>query len=161
MVVHKVVPINYRELVVDFDNKKYSLDDLVNNVLPHYASSKDVSQIKINNDYFDFNEYLLVAISKCTGNDEQLNDILILLGLVKDNYKEYEEFRHNIAGMLNSIITSYKDDDYDYYELLKNTYDNAEEYYQENKFMNNTPISLEFQLFSKEVKDVISRNKNR
>ncbi|MBR3897767.1 MAG: hypothetical protein IKJ43_00615 [Bacilli bacterium] len=155
----EVVPINYRKIVVDFNNKKYTLDDLVNNVLPHYASSKDVNKIKINDDDFEFNEFILVTISKCTNNDEHLNDILILFELMKANYVDYEEFRNNMVDMFNRIIINYKEKDIDYYEFLKNAYDDVERYYQENKF-SHTPIDLEFQVFSDEVKDVISRSRN-
>ena len=155
----EIVPINYRKIIVDFDNKKYSLDDLVNNVLPFCASSRDVSKIKIGDEFFDFNEFILSTISKCTNNDEHLNDILILFELMKDNYIKYEEFRHNILEMLNGIISRYKENDIDYYELLKNAYDDVERYYQENKFTH-TPVELELQEFSKEVKDVISRSRN-
>lgn len=155
----EIVPINYRKIIVDFDNKKYSLDDLVNNVLPFCASSRDVSKIKIGDDYFVFNEFLLATISKSTNNDEHLNDILILFELMKDNYIEHGDFRHNILEMLNGIISSYKENDSDYYELLKNAYDDVERYYQENMFTH-TPVDLELQEFSKEVKDVISRSRN-
>lgn len=151
-VFEKIVPLKYRSILINFGGVNYKLDNFVFNVLPQFVSLKDINVIVIDGVRIDLDKYLLKLISNSLNLDS--SELLILIDLLKINFED-TSFRDDVVRSFNKIIASYDTSYSCYSELLNNCMSYANDYYEENKFVN-TPVCLDLTNFSEDVRCVIN-----
>lgn len=149
----QLVPEKFKNIIVSFHGEKYFLIDYVCYILPLYANPQDISILSIDGG-INFDKHLIKIISNQLDIDTNLNDIFILIDLIKDNV-DNENIRNNYVDMFNKIISRYDKENYDYASVLRNAFNRAQMYYEENKFTS-TPIDANN--YTDEVNEIISRS---
>ncbi len=151
--LEKLVTDNYRDIIVD--GTDYKLSDYVSQVLPMHASYLDISKLNIDGKDKAFDNYILEIISQNIKIDVDFSEIFILLDMIRDVYSE-KDFWDGLCSRMNELINYYNKKDEDFANVLSVCFSNAREEHFENE-MSKTPLGIEFQQFSPDVMEVISR----